>query len=98
MAYIIIQVQYIAGINGAHWKSQRMVACQVIRSIKPLIYSKWLKNLVIRLSISEWTLSVNIYKLGCDFNAVLDKNNDWVTTYEAVNKGNTELGFLFTSY
>ncbi|KAI9345051.1 cytochrome P450 [Pilaira anomala] len=101
----------IALLNGEHWKSQRKIANPAFRRSVPVelfghLTQELFKTMetmdeVVNVSdlMERWTLeAIGRAGFGFKFNAISDRNNEWVKTYNYVNDGIRDpIYFLFSS-
>ncbi|KAI9476252.1 MAG: cytochrome P450 [Benjaminiella poitrasii] len=100
-----LSAKFISGpnvvfLNGARWKSQRMVANPAFRRSMPVklfgqltleLFDK-MEELGDMINISDmmerWTLeAIGRAGFGFTFNAIREQDNPWVLTYNHINKG-----------
>ncbi|KAI8879155.1 cytochrome P450, partial [Backusella circina FSU 941] len=109
LLYKFIGQPNIVNLNGDHWRDQRKIANPAFHRSMPIeMFGKLTQKLfgvmdgmgktVDVLDLMErWTLDA-IGKAGFDFdfNAIGDRDNEWVKAYNAVNKGIIDpLFFIF---
>ncbi|KAI9472014.1 MAG: cytochrome P450 [Benjaminiella poitrasii] len=98
----------IVFLNGEHWKSQRMVANPAFRRSMPVkLFGELTLDLFKTIEESDglvdfadlmerWTLdAIGRAGFGFNFNAVREKDNDWVNTYNVANSGISQALFSF---
>ncbi|KAI8063424.1 cytochrome P450 [Gilbertella persicaria] len=91
-------------LNGPHWKSQRKVANPAFHRSMPVnLFGQLTLKLfdVIEKDgpkvdfsdlMQRWTLdAIGQAGFGFNFNALGDKDNDWVKTYNTINEGSTSI-------